>query len=69
MNLFFHSQLQYKICDLVNEYYNATLPINSHAEVKIVARYLRQSVSCDVSGQGSGGQTAARRHILCESST
>jgi len=45
------------------------LPIHLHAEVTIGARYLHQSVSCDVLGQGSGGQTAARRKIFRGSST
>jgi len=38
-------------------------------EVTTVARYLRQSVSCDVLGQGNRGKTADRRHILRGSST
>jgi len=51
MNFFCYSQLQDKlVCGLVCEYYNATLPIHSHAEVTIGTRYLRQSVSCDVLG-------------------
>jgi len=56
INSFSHSQLQYRLCDLVNEYYNAKLPIYSHAEVTIGARYLRQSVNCDALGQAVVGK-------------
>jgi len=45
INFFSHSQLQFKLCDLISEYYYVTLSIHSYAQVTIVITYLRQSVT------------------------
>jgi len=69
INFFSHWQLQYKLCDLISDYYFVTLPIHSHAKVKIVTRYMRQSVSCDILGQRSPNyappdKSGTRRHFV-----
>jgi len=50
-------------------YYCVTYPIHSHVEVTIVNRYMRQSVTCDVLGQGSPNygmraKSGRRRHFF-----
>jgi len=36
INSFSHAQLQYKLCGLINDCYDVTLPSHSHTEVGIV---------------------------------
>jgi len=59
INLF--SQSQYKLCDLISD--DVTLSVHSHAEVTVVTRYLRQSVSCDVLWQRPPNYVLQKRFV------